>query len=75
MFIAKQLRSKIEKDVKWGLKKEGDVLPLLQSKIKDVKKTEDKFDCFDFRSEELKMDLELKSRNIFKGQYKTIYLD
>jgi len=73
MFIAKQLRSKIEKDVKWGLKKEGDVLPLLQSKIKDIRKTEDKFDCFDFRSDELKMDLELKSRNIFKGQYKTIY--
>ena len=39
-----QLTSKIEKDVKWGLKKEQDVLPLLQSKIKDVRKTEDKFD-------------------------------
>jgi len=67
------LRSKIEQDVKWGLIKEKHVLPLLQSKIKDIKKTPYKYDPFDFRSDELKMDLELKSRNIFKGQYKTIY--
>lgn len=67
------LRSKIEQDVKWGLKKEEHVLPLLQSKIKDIKKIPYKYDPFDFRSDELKMDLELKSRNIFKGQYPTIY--
>jgi hypothetical protein len=67
------LKQKIEKDVKWGLKKEQHVLPLLQSKIKDVRKTEDKYDCFDFRSDELKIDLELKSRNIYKGQYETIF--
>lgn len=67
------LKQKIEKDVKWGLKKEQHVLPLLQSKIKDVRKTEDKYDCFDFRSDELKIDLELKSRNIYKGQYDTIF--
>ena len=62
-----------EKDIMWGLQKETFVLPLLKSKIKDVKKTENQFDCFDFRSEELKIDLELKSRNIFKGQYPTIF--
>ncbi len=67
------LKQKIEKDVKWGLKKEQHVLPLLQSKIKDVRKTENKYDCFDFRSDELKIDLELKSRNIYKGQYDTIF--
>jgi len=62
-----------EKDIMWGLEKETFVLPLLKSKIKDVKKTENQFDCFDFRSDELKIDLELKSRNIFKGQYPTIF--
>ena len=67
------MRINKEHDIKWGLKKEQDVLPLLQSKIGDIRKTVDKFDCFDFRSDEKKIDLELKSRNIFKGQYNTIY--
>ena len=36
-----------EKDIMWGLEKETFVLPLLKSKIKDVKKKEIHFNGFD----------------------------
>lgn len=62
-----------KEDIKFGLKSECCVIKLLKTKISDVKKTENKYDCFDFRSDELKIDLELKTRNIYKGQYKTIF--
>jgi len=65
--------SQIEKDVAWGKKKEALVYPLLQSKFPDVKQTEDEFDCFDFRDNVNGIDFELKSRNIPKGKYQTIF--
>ena len=62
-----------EQDIKFGLRSECSVIKLLKTKMKDIQKTENPFDPFDFRSNELKIDLELKTRNIYKGQYNTIF--
>ena len=67
------IMSQIEKDVLWGKKKEAIVFPLLQSKFPDVSQTEDQFDCFDFRDDVNKIDFELKSRNMIKGKFNTIF--
>ena len=64
-----------EFDIKFGKKSENVVLELLKTKFSDIQNTDkkNKFDCFDFRSEINKIDLELKTRNIYKGQYQTIF--
>ncbi len=61
-----------EQDIVFGLASENCVIKMLKHKIPDVVKT-DTYNEFDFRSAELKMDLELKTRNIYKGQYDTIF--
>lgn len=61
-----------KEDIEFGLKSECSVIKLLKTKLKDIQKT-DTYNEFDFRSEEKKIDLELKTRNIYKGQYDTIF--
>ena len=62
-------------DIVFGKASEDEVITKLREKFEDVQNTDkkDKFDEFDFRSEKNKIDLELKTRNIFKGQYETIF--
>ena len=61
-----------KEDIEFGLRSECSVIKLLKTKIRDVQKT-DTYNEFDFRSDEYKIDLELKTRNIYKGQYDTIF--
>lgn len=65
---------KIE-DIKIGKASENVVIELLRTITWDVYNTDtiNKFDYFDFRSDIYKIDFELKSRNIYKGQYPTIF--
>tara|TARA_R110002012_G_scaffold189617_1_gene356994 strand:- start:16 stop:459 length:444 start_codon:yes stop_codon:yes gene_type:complete len=62
-------------DIVFGKKSENVVLTLLKSIFPDIETTEtkDPFDCFDFRCDNLQIDMELKTRNIYKGQYDTIF--
>ena len=48
-------------------------LQTLKKIFKDCKKTPDRFNYFDFRDDTLKIDFELKSRRITKGQYPTVF--
>ena len=56
-----------KEDIEFGLRSEKCVIKLLKSKIEDIQKT-DTYNEFDFRSEKFKIDLELKTRNIYKGK-------
>ena len=64
-----------QKDIQIGKASENVVLQLLKTKFSDIQNTDkkNKFDCFDFRSDIGKIDFELKTRNIYKGQYQTIF--
>tara|TARA_R110001592_G_C12696920_1_gene706352 strand:- start:138 stop:581 length:444 start_codon:yes stop_codon:yes gene_type:complete len=64
-----------QKDIQIGKASENVVLQLLKTKFSDIQNTDKKneFDEFDFRSDIGKIDFELKTRNIYKGQYQTIF--
>ena len=61
-------------DLKFGFNNEKIILQLLQSidKFKDIKKTENHYDTFDFYNDNVY--IELKSRRIHYGQYPDIMI-
>ena len=59
------------KDLTFGLFHERKTIDIINTKF-DVKKL-GTFDHFDFRDDTQKIDFELKSRRIYKGQYPTIF--
>ena len=62
-------------DLEFGLNNELLILNEVNERFPETFKTTNKYDRFDFRNDSLKIDMELKSRRIFKGQYPTIFFD
>lgn len=60
-------------DLEFGNDNEILILNEVNERFPDTVKTTNKYDRFDFRNDSLKIDMELKSRRIFKGQYPTIF--
>ena len=60
-------------DLEFGFQNELEILGLINDIIPDTYKTENTYNNFDFRNDRLKIDFELKSRRIYKGQYRTVY--
>ena len=60
-------------DFKFGLNNEIGVLNKLKDISNTIYKTTNDFNKFDFRDDENKIDIELKSRRIKYGQYPTIF--
>lgn len=60
-------------DFKFGLTNEVSVLEKLQTIYPKLYKTKNEFSHFDFRCDENKIDIELKSRRIAYKQYPTIF--
>jgi hypothetical protein len=61
------------KDLKFGFDNEKNLLQDVNTKYPDTIKVIDQYSHFDFRNDTLKIDFELKSRRIYKGQYDTIF--
>ena len=66
-------QQQFKKDLKFGFANEYPTLQKINTKFKDTYKTKKQFDNFDYRNDTLKIDLELKTRRIYKGQYDTIF--
>jgi hypothetical protein len=62
-----------KKDLKFGFANESPTLTKINNKFNDTYHTKKQFDNFDFRNDRLKIDFELKTRRIYKGQYDTIF--
>ena len=62
-----------EKDLKYGFSQEDLFLNIINQKFPNTKKCPFKYSHFDYRCDDLGIDIELKSRRIYKGQYPTIY--
>ena len=62
-----------EKDLQYGFSQEDLFLKIINEKFPNTVKNKDKYNHFDYRCESMKIDFELKSRRIWKGQYPTIY--
>jgi hypothetical protein len=63
---------KFNADLKFG--NEGEKLIISKvNKLFNVYKTKNKFAFFDYRDDDNKIDFELKTRRIYKGQYPTIF--
>lgn len=60
-------------DKTYGSDGETLILRKIKKVFTDCKKTPDKYNFFDFRDDTLKIDFELKSRRITKGQYPTVF--
>ena len=60
-------------DKTFGSDGETLILRKIKKVFTDCKKTPDKYNFFDFRDDTLKIDFELKTRRIYKGQYPTIF--
>ena len=66
-------KQQFNKDLKFGFSNEIPTLENINLKFNDTYKTKHQFNNFDYRNDGLKIDLELKTRRIYKGQYKTIF--
>lgn len=64
---------KKNEDLKFGFKNEDVILKIIKEIFTNTYKTKEKYNHFDFRNDTLKLDFELKSRRIYKGQYPTIF--
>ena len=67
------LTLKKQDDLKFGFNNENKLLESINQKYPDTIKRFEKYSHFDFRNDRLKIDFELKSRRIYKGQYDTIF--
>ena len=61
------------KDLNFGFQQEKSIIDIINTKYEGTEKTTDKYCHFDFRNDTFKIDIELKSRRIYKGQYPTIF--
>lgn len=61
-----------KKDLKYGFNAEVEILKVINKFFK-AEKTKNKYAFFDFRDNTNKIDFELKTRRIYKGQYDTIF--
>ena len=52
---------------------ENATLLVINKIFKDCKKTKEKYNYFDFRDDTEKIDFELKTRRVIKGQYPTVF--
>ena len=62
-----------KKDLKFGFSNELPILNKINTKFNGTYKTLNQFNHFDYRNDTLKIDFELKTRRIYKGQYPTIF--
>lgn len=61
------------KDLNFGFEQEKSLIDIINTKYEGTYKTTEKYNHFDFRNDTFKIDIELKSRRIYKGQYPTIF--
>tara|TARA_R110001632_G_scaffold223085_1_gene354658 strand:+ start:29 stop:460 length:432 start_codon:yes stop_codon:yes gene_type:complete len=66
-------KQQFKNDLSFGFANELPTLQQINMIFKETYKTKQQFNNFDFRNDKLKIDLELKTRRIYKGQYKTIF--
>ena len=62
-----------KKDFTFGFSQETRIIDIINLKLPRSYKTLDECNHFDFRNDEHKIDIELKSRRIWKGQYPTVF--
>jgi len=63
------------RDLNFGLYNEDLILAVVNERYNNTYKVRDRFANFDFRNDTFKIDFELKSRRIYKGQYSTIFFN
>lgn len=60
-------------DLNLGLGNEPRVLSIINKTFSESYKTKNQYNYFDYRNDNLKIDYELKTRRVYKGQYPTIF--
>lgn len=61
-----------KKDFQYGFKNELTIIRQLKNVFNNIEKNDDRYNHFDYRDDKFKIDIELKTRRIYKGQYNTI---